>query len=258
MKTFINKIFLAVVAIVLVAGTALFTSCEKKNEKRSRETINNNSKSEINDELYNSLLKKHDCSISVVGDEINYTVFGRLDTNLVGIREYVDEVLYEGMMYITEDENIFSMSKIDENTIDLQVENLTSDKYRITLGEVKQNKDTLNFSLKHNDKHIAYCSLKLPNGTENFMDILPITLNEDAKIHPAVVVALKIAGSFLVGVAASIVAGEIMDNDNYDERKAERCYAEMREQARMCYSNGGYFWARHGENHNGCEHSCKK
>ena len=257
MKTFINKIFLAVVAIVLVAGTALFTSCEKKNEKRSRETINDNSKSEINDELYNSLLKKHDCSISVVGDEINYTVFGRLDTNLVGIREYVDEVLYEGMMYITEDENIFSMSKIDENTIDLQVENLTSDKYRITLGEVKQNKDTLNFSLKHNDKHIAYCSLKLPNGTENFMDILPITLNEDAKIHPAVVVALKIAGSFLVGVAASIVAGEIMDNDNYDERKAERCYAEMREQARMCYSNGGRFSARHGENHEGCSHSCK-
>ena len=161
------------------------------------------------------------------------------------------------MMCIPEDENIFSMSKIDENTIDLQVENLTSDKYRITLGEVKQNKDTLNFSLKHNDKHIAYCSLKLPNGTENFMDILPITLNEDAKIHPAVVVALKIAGSFLVGVAASIVAGEIMDNDNYDERKAERCYANMREQAYMCYRNGGRFSARHGENHEGCSHSCK-
>ena len=35
MKTFINKIFLAVVATVLVAGVALFTSCEKDGEKNN-------------------------------------------------------------------------------------------------------------------------------------------------------------------------------------------------------------------------------
>ncbi len=255
MKSIKHKTILAVVATVLVAGTAFFTSCEKE-EKQGCKVINSNRKSEINDELYTSLLEKHDFSICMVGDEINYTIFGRLDTNLVGIREYVDEVLYEGMMYITEDENIFSMSKIDENTINLQVENLTSDKYRVTLGEVIQNKDTLNFSLKHNDKHIAYCSLKLPNGTENFMNILPITLNENAKIAPVVVVALKIAGSFLVGVVASVVADKIMDNSS-SERKAERCYADMREHAHMCYNNGGLFSARHGENHEGCSYSCK-
>lgn len=252
-KTYFKVALLAVLAV----GAIMVISCEKK-EKQSCEVINSNHKAEIKDELYTSLLEKHEFSVCMVGDEINYTIFGRLDTNLVGIREYVDEVLYEGMMCIPEDENVFSMSKIDENTIELQVENLTSDKYRITFNEVIQNKDTLNFLLKHNDKQIAYCSLKLPNGTENLMDILPITLNENAKIAPWVIPVLKVAGSFIVGVAASIVAGEIMDNDNYDERKAERCYAEMREQARMCYSNGGYFWARHGENHNGCEHSCKK
>ena len=35
MKTFINKIFLTVVATVLVAGVALFTSCEKDGEKNN-------------------------------------------------------------------------------------------------------------------------------------------------------------------------------------------------------------------------------
>ena len=39
MKTFINKTFLAVVATVLVAGTAFFASCEKE-EPNSVSTTN--------------------------------------------------------------------------------------------------------------------------------------------------------------------------------------------------------------------------
>lgn len=40
MKTIKNKTFLAVVATILVAGTALFASCEKENESNQNESTN--------------------------------------------------------------------------------------------------------------------------------------------------------------------------------------------------------------------------
>lgn len=244
----------------LVLGTGIFMSCSKErnlvNEPSSETTIQN---PKSTDDLYNSFLSNHDFSINIVGNNINSTAFGRLDTNIMGVMEYKDEVLSEGMQCIT-DENAYSISKINSNRAEFHVENMTSDSYRFILDDVKQNGDTLNFSLKHNDTHLAYCTFKLPEEIGNFMDILPITLNENAKISPTIIRILKAAGSFLIGVGAGLTTEALTGNNDKDEdtKAAESCYEYMHIQASMCYNAGGLFSAHHTPKHVGCSHSCNK
>ncbi|MBR5778691.1 MAG: hypothetical protein IKY22_09545 [Bacteroidales bacterium] len=91
MISFRNKTFLAIVAVVLVAGTAFFASCEKENSKLS----NGTNKGKDGNEFYKSLLEKHDYSFTMEGDGFQKTIFGRLGNDTIGCSEYVNNKLYE-------------------------------------------------------------------------------------------------------------------------------------------------------------------
>ncbi len=68
MKALVNKIFLAVVAIVLVAGTALFTSCEKE-EDNSNIAVGE-SKSSNGENPFDFIGEKHNEILNYMGFEL--------------------------------------------------------------------------------------------------------------------------------------------------------------------------------------------
>jgi len=239
-KTFYSIAYVAIITL----GTISFIGCGKENnsfDKLNSETTVENSKSV--DDLYNSILSENDFSISIQGDSVNITGFGKINEDFIAVKEYVDGVLHEGLRsYI--DENPYQISKIDNNKAELHVENLTSDEYKIIFDEISQHGDTVNFQLKCNDTHIANCTLKLPQNTGVFMDMLPMSLNNNSKaVHVLVAFAVKKLVPLAIAATVYVITSS-----------AEECYENHDKLARTC-ENG--FISTHTFGHFNCKFECK-
>ena len=252
MKRFVNKTFLAIVAVVLVAGTAFFASCEKDSEKQSRETINNNSKSEINDELYKSLLKKHDYSFYMENNHFRRTIFGRLNNDTIGCSEYINNKLYK-YLYISHDENFLGIDKIDENTAIVHIDGCTSKENKIVFDKVEQIGDSIEFQIVCNDVLFAKCKFTMPYINGKFMDLLPIVIdNSKASIPDEVIDAI-------VTIVTSILNSDIFSlfkPTDQDVDMRNMCYQSMNENVSKCIDNGGSPTYSHTRKHRRCSFSC--
>ena len=115
-----KKIFFSVTCIAfLICGVTAFNSCDKENQT----SLNSSHQITKSDNVsYNSLVEDHDYSISIEGENINYTAYGRLNCDVESVREVVDGVEYKGLRYITVDENIHSISKINENSLEVKID----------------------------------------------------------------------------------------------------------------------------------------
>ena len=245
------RLAIACVAIITV-GTTVFIGCCSKEpnlaEETNLETISEDQKSV--DNLYNSFLSNHDFSISVIGEGItNYTVYGREDSEMFAIEEVFDGETYRGMRCVGEDENVHTILKVSDTKAELHIENFTSEVCRFTLDEITQVGDTVNFSFKCNDVHVAYCTVKLPDGTVNFVDMLSMPSNPNAKEDP------KKLREFLAKLLGRTTGAETVEKDSGN--KASACYAHMREQARTCAQVRGTWSESHGIDHEGCSGNCK-
>lgn len=121
MKTFINKIFLAVVATVLVAGVALFTSCEKDGEKNNY-AIQMNPKHES---LLSYTGEKFDLNNEFVNEFNNYGVY---HNELISIIDknwdiYTNKELFDFAFSSTE---TITNINIDNSSLDLSQESFKS------------------------------------------------------------------------------------------------------------------------------------
>lgn len=245
------KKMLSIAAIaILTVGTTVFIGCNKETnsvEETNLETISEDQKSM--DDLYNSFLSNHDFSISVIGEGItNYTVFGREDSEMFAIEEVFDGETYKGMRCIGEDENAHTILKVSDTKAELHIESFTSDVCRFTLDEITQVGETVNFSFKYNDVHVAYCTVKLPDGTVKFIDMLSKTSNPNAKEDPNVIVKL------LKKLFGGTTGAEKVEKEGGNNASA--CYEHMNNQARMCLQARGTWSELHGINHEGCSGNC--
>lgn len=239
-KTFFTIAYVAIITL----GTISFIGCSKESnsvDKLNSETTVENSKSA--DDLYNSILSESDFSISIQGDNVNIAGFGKVNEDFIAVKEYIDGVLHEGLRsYI--DENPYYISKVGSDKAELQVENLTSKEYKIIFDEISQHGDTVKFQLKCNDIYIAKCTLKLPQNTGVFMDMLPMSLNDNSKAIPVLVI---LAAKRLVPLAIAATAYVITAS-------AEECYESTNQLANSC--NSGRFRATHTFGHFNCSFDC--
>ena len=166
MKTFINKAFLAVVATVLVAGTAMFISCDKENQA-SLNSSHSDAKSE--NVSTNSLFEDHDYSISINGNGVNKTIYGKIGSEVKGAKEYIDGVLYE-YSYIYSDEELYTLSKIGENTISLEDKNYIHT-YQVTKNDFHESTNNISKGYVPNSI-LPLVSSTIILKTSNISDIL--------------------------------------------------------------------------------------
>ena len=248
MKTLVNKIFLAVVAIVLVAGTALFTSCEKENSKLS----NGTNKGKDGNEFYKSLLEKHDYSFTMEGDGFQKTIFGRLGNDTIGCSEYVNNKLYE-YVYISSDENFLGIDKIGGTTAIVHIDGYMSGENKLLFENVKQIEDTVDFYVTCNNTKFAKCRFIMPHESGKFMDLLPIVMNDSKSIDTKDLIAS------IVSMLDSFFSSDIFSlfkTSEEDVQIANMCYQSMNDHVNKCFEKGGIPVYKHTKKHKRCSFSC--
>ena len=245
MKNIKNKTILAVLATVLLAGTAMFISCDKENQA-SLNSSHSDTKSE--NVSTNSLFEDHDYSISINGNGVNKTIYGKIGSDVKGARVYIGGVLYE-YSYIYSDEELYTLSKIGENTISLEIDSLTSEYNKVSLSNVSQEGNTVSFDINHNNVYVATCTMECPYNTGDFMNLLPYT-NLEAKLSD-----YGWIGDVCRAVADVVVA--IFTTSDNDVQIANGCVAGFHEQAKLCLEGGGTSYEiRHTRKHRRCKFTC--
>lgn len=97
MKTFINKTFLAVVATVLVAGTAFFTSCEKE-ETSSSNKQNNTKSATAGENIYLGSVENGVITYAFNVEELSEKLYEQGGIYTVEKFEILDSTLIDGVV----------------------------------------------------------------------------------------------------------------------------------------------------------------
>ena len=97
MKTFINKTFLAVVATVLVAGTAFFTSCEKE-ETSSSNKQNNTKSATASENIYLGSVENGVITYAFNVEELSEKLYEQGGIYIVEKFEILDSTLIDGLV----------------------------------------------------------------------------------------------------------------------------------------------------------------
>lgn len=241
-----KKIFFSVTCIAfLIGGVTAFTSCDKENQT----SLNSSHQITKSDNAsYNSLVEDHDYSISIEGNGINKTIYGKNGSTVKGAKEYIDGTLYE-YSYIYSDEELYTLTTIGEDIISLEIDSLTSEYNKISLSNVNQIGDTVRFDINHNGMYVASCTMKCPDNVGSFMSLLPYT-NMETKVGDYAWI-----GDVCRAIADVIVGLFTISDKNVE--MANACIAGFEAQAKLCIDGGGKSYEIcHTRKHKNCTFKC--
>lgn len=198
---------------------------------------------------YQKIVDNHEYSVSIKTNNTNTVYYGQKKGKVLSCKKVIDGKSYEYTCAIS-DENSYYMLPLDETRCVFYVAGMPKTKY-ILFENMTTKNGTLNFSISYCDKTIAYCSIKLPQGTRVFEELLPLSFDDKNSVSKEL--------QFIKTIAICIFS-EISDSINdSDKIMAALCYKNMKKNSEKGIKHSIiYYDMYHSKGHENCSFDCSK
>ena len=198
---------------------------------------------------YKKIVDKHEYSVSIKTNSTKAVYYGQRKGKVLSCEKVIDGKNYEYTCTLS-DENNYHIVRLDETRCVFYVAGMPITKY-ILFENISTKNDTLKFSVSYCSKTIAHCSIKLPQGTRPFKELLPLNFDDKNSVSKEL--------QFIKTIAVCIfseISGSISDSNKI---MATLCHKSMKSNSEMAVKyNILHCNMYHSKDHETCSFNCEK
>lgn len=197
-------------------------------------------------EDYERISSGYDYSVNISSKSINTTYFGKLNTETMACDRNIGGKIINHTIEFTDD-NILLINKLDNKTLSFYLAGMSLAKRDIVkFANITQKENIVYFNILYRKSNIGKCTIRLPKGVKNFMDLFPIAFNTPEK-------TASVNAQFMETISLAIFF-EIFDYVKGSLAPiCKGCYGGSKDLGIFTIKKGMSFKSHHGELHEeGC------
>jgi hypothetical protein len=197
-------------------------------------------------EDYERISSGYDYSVNISNKNINTTYFGKLGTERMACDRNIGGKIINHTIELTDD-NILLINKLDNKTLSFYLAGMSLAKRDIVkFANITQKENIVYFNILYRKSNIGKCTIRLPKGVKNFMDLFPIAFNTPEK-------TASVNAQFMETISLAIFF-EIFDYVKGSLAPiCKGCYGGSKDLGIFTIKEGMSFKSHHGELHEeGC------